>query len=120
MACAMIGKGEYSFNHGVHENYKDMVMEWQRRCDKFVKRDVGYVSGTLMHAWHGSKQNRGYKDRWKILVDHQYDPYKDVYKDSQGLYQLDDDKLGLRDDIRRYFRSRHEDDIYTGDYKLLP
>ncbi len=120
MACAMIGKAEYSFNNGVHPNYKDMVLEWQKRCEKYVRRDIGYVSGLISHSWHGSKTNRGYKDRWKILVEHQYDPYKDTYRDTQGLLQLDDDKIALRDDIRRYFRGRHEDDIFTGEYKLLP
>ncbi len=120
MACGMIGKASHSFNHGVHPHYKDMVLEWERRCETFVKRDIGYVSGAISHFWHGSKQNRGYKDRWKILVDHQYDPYRDIKRDVQGLYQLDDDKIGLRDDIRRYFRSRQEDCIYTGEYKLLP
>ncbi len=120
MACSMIGKVEHSYNSGVSANYKDMCLEWQRRCETFVKRDVGYMAGTISHFFHGSKQNRGYKDRWRILVDHQFDPYRDLRKDTQGLYQLDDDKIGLRDDIRRYFRSRHEDCIYTGDYKLLP
>ena len=119
MACAMIGKIEHSYNGNVHPHYKDMCMEWQRRCEKFAKRDVGYVAGNITHFWHGSKANRHYNDRWKILVDHQYDPYKDVFRDTQGLLQLDDDKPGLRDDIRKYFRSRHEDDIYTGDFKLL-
>ncbi len=119
MACAMIGKADYSYNKDVHPHYKDAVLEWERRCEAYVKRDIGYVSGTLTHAWHGSKANRGYKDRWKILVDHQFDPYKDIFRDTQGLYQLDDGKQGLRDEIRKYFRSRAEDCIYTGEYKLL-
>lgn len=120
MACALIGKAEHSFNSGVHPNYKETIMEWQRRCEKFVKRDVGYVSGMISHNFHGQKLNRAYKDRWKILVEHQYDPYKDIKRDSQGLYQLNENKIGLRDDIRKYFRSRAEDCIYTGEYKLLP
>lgn len=120
MACGMIGKIEHSYNGGVHPNYKEICLEWQRRCETYVKRDIGYVAGTLNHYWHGAKQNRGYNDRWKILVDHQFDPYRDIYKDTQGLWQLDDGKLELRDAIRKYFRSRAEDCIYTGDNKLLP
>ena len=119
MACAMIGKAEYSYNANVHPNYKDMVSEWQRRCDKHIKRDIGYVPGLLNHFYHGTKQNRGYQDRWQILVKNQYDPYKDVYRDTQNLLILDDEKLDLRDDIRKYMRSRHEDCIFTGDYRLL-
>lgn len=120
MACAMIGKAEHSFNSGVHPNYKNAVMEWQRRCERHTKRNIGYVSGAISHFYHGSKSNRGYKDRWKILVEHQYDPYCDIRRDAQGLYQLDENKIGLRDDVRRYFRSRQEDCIFTGEYRLLP
>lgn len=120
MACAMIGKVAHSYNGGVHQNYKDMCSEWQRRCETFVKRDIGYLAGNITHFWHGSKANRHYNDRWKILVDNQYDPYRDVYRDTNGLLQLDDDKIKLRDAIRKYFRSRQEDCIYTGEYRLLP
>lgn len=120
MACGLIGKMEHSYNANVHPNYKEVCLEWQRRAEKFVKRDIGYVSGTINHYWHGSKANRLYNDRWQILVEHQFDPYRDIFKDTQGLWQLDDDKIGLRDSIRRYFRSRHEDDTYTGEYRLLP
>jgi hypothetical protein len=36
-------------------------------------------------------------------------PLVDIYKDSEGLWQLDDAKFKLRDDIIRYFRERNED-----------
>ena len=120
MLDALIGKVERSYNTNVHDNYKHMCHEWQKRAEKYIKRNVGYVSGLLTHSFHGLKQNRGYVDRWKILVEHQFDPYSDMHRDSQGLIQLNDDKLGLRDDIRKYFRNRAEDCIYTGEYKLLP
>ena len=45
-----------------------------------------------------------------ILAKHQYSPYEDVFPDSQGVYQLNPDKVEFRDDIRRYFISRFEDD----------
>lgn len=120
MACGMIGKVEHSYHADVHPNYKEICQEWQRRCETHCKRDVGYVSGTINHYWHGAKANRHYNDRWKILVDNKYDPYRDIYKDTQGLIVLDDGKLEMRDSIRKYFRSRQEDCIFTGDWKLLP
>jgi hypothetical protein len=76
-----------------------------------LRYDLGYVEGTLLHYWHGKKKNRGYKERWQILIDNDYDPFVDLKKDWQGLYQLAADKPRLRNDMRAYFRARHEDSI---------
>jgi hypothetical protein len=85
-----------------------------------VRRNIGYVDCHALHHFHGSKQLRGYGERWKILRDHNYDPARDVYRDSQGILQLRPDRIGLRDDIRRYFDSRTEDDIsfHEGDVNM--
>jgi hypothetical protein len=121
MACAMIGKVEHSYHKDVTQDYKDKCLEWQRRCQKHIKKDLGYVSGTISHYWHGAKGDRKYNDRWKILVENQFKPDRDAYPDSQGLLQIDDDRIQLRDDIRRYFRSRFEDSDWTGfAHKMLP
>jgi hypothetical protein len=109
MAMSLIGRGSESYNHGVHSNYKHMVKTWENRAKCYVKQDIGYVPGTILHAFHGSKRNRLYQERWKILVDNQYDPYVDVYPDPQGVLRLEDDKIELRDAIKRYFQSRNED-----------
>jgi hypothetical protein len=111
LACSLIGRGSSSFNHRVHDNYRHMVMSFQDRCEQYVKRDVGYCHGMILHGWHGSKVNRQYKSRWQILVDNKYDPYKDVYRDWQGLLRLNDDKIELRHAIQKYFRQRREDSI---------
>lgn len=67
----------------------------------------------IYHHWHGRKGARQYWDRWKILETNDFDPYHDVKRDSQGLWQLidhgDDRSLKLRDQIRAYFRQRSED-----------
>lgn len=120
MAAALIGQGEKTYHAGVHPKYKHMVAEWQRRAVARVKSNVGYVAGTIYHHYHGSKANRHYQSRWKILVDHQFDPAEDLFRDTQGLWQLETERSALRDAIRRYFRSRHEDDISEGNDKLLP
>lgn len=121
MACALIGKVEHSFHKDVHEDYKKICFEWQRRSQKYIKNDVGYVSGTITHFWHGAKTDRRYNDRWKILVNNKFQPNAHAYYDSQGLLQLDEDQVKLRDDIRRYFRVRFEDSDYTGQpHKMLP
>ena len=119
MACALIGEVDKSYHPDVHPNYKILAQQWQDRADKYIKRDVGYMDGLITHAYHGRKSNRGYTNRWKILVDHQFDPIGDIYPDAQGLLQIHDDNIPQRDAIRRYFRSRFEDDISEGMHKLL-
>lgn len=111
MAMALIGKGADSYNKEVHLNYKHMVEAWQSKAQTYIKRDVGFVKGTIVHNWHGRKSDRGYRSRWQILTKSQFDPYADVYEDPQGLLRLEDDRIDLRDDIKKYFRSRNEDSI---------
>lgn len=119
MADAFLGRVHKGYHKNIHKNYKKLCEQWQKRAMHHVNGNIGYVSGTISHYWHGSKQNRHYNDRWKILVEHQFDPLTDIWRDTQGLWQLTHEKPGLRDAIRKYFRSRAEDCIYTGEYKLI-
>lgn len=111
MACALVGKVEESHHGDVHANYKKWLLQWQDSAERNIKRNVGYAANTIRHMWHGRKADRGYASRWKILVNHQYNPETDIAKDVSGLWRLvvnDRRQMNLRDDIRRYFRARKE------------
>lgn len=108
MAYALIGRVELSYNEAISEAYKRDLADYQREC-LILGMDVGCMEGNIVHAYHGPKQLRGYKSRWQILVDNQYDPDRDIKRDWHGLYQLTGRKPRLRDDIRTYFRERDED-----------
>lgn len=114
MALGLIGAMSQSIQAGVHANYRKLLMQWQERADRWIRRDVGYVPGTIYHFWHGKKLDRGYHDRWKILIENSFDPAVDIKRDSQGLLVLETwsrRQQMLRDQIRSYFRSRNEDSI---------
>lgn len=115
MAKALIGDAQFSMHPNVSKGYKDLVMEWQRRAEVRIRRNVGYVEGLLVHNWHGPKKSRRYWDRWKILINNGFDPHLDLKRDAQGLWQLTDRmeprSIKLRDDVRAYFRQRNEDSI---------
>lgn len=111
MAMALMGFVEMSLNGGYHPEYVKSMMEWQERALKNIKRNVGHMKGTLLHSFHGKMKERGYEDRWKILVKHQYNPRNDIFKDVCGVLQLNEDKWQMRDDIRDYFSRRNEDSI---------
>lgn len=117
MAHALVGMLDFTCDKRLHPNYYKHLQIWAKRAERFVRRDVGVVPGTIIHYWHGKKKDRRYHDRWKILVDHQFDPDIDLKRDGQGLWQLCDHgdlrSIKFRDDIRKYFRGRNEDSIDT-------
>ena len=109
MALALIGRVDQSMASGLHQNYYAMAHRWQYLAEQQLKRDIGFVPGTVFHQWHGKKADRGYVDRWKILQRHGYDPASDIMRDCKRVLRLAGNKPGLRDDLRRYFLARNED-----------
>ena len=109
MLTAMIGMANYSMPKGIHANYRAAVMDWQKRAATHIDGDLGYVRGTILHSFHGAKRSRQYKSRWNILIDNNFDPLKDIYRNLQGVVELSPGRPHLRDDIRWYFISRLED-----------
>ncbi|WP_428485585.1 hypothetical protein [Rhodopila sp.] len=112
MACGLFGEMAQALSADTGHacpTYAGWCLEWQARAETYVKRNVGLVDGLLLHYFHGSKKHRGYARRDEILWKNQFDPLKDIKRDWQGLWQLTDQKLQLRDQLRTYFRSRDED-----------
>jgi hypothetical protein len=105
---------------GYTEDYRSQIIAWQANAAK-LKKNIGYVDCHAIHYFHGSKIRRAYSSRDMILVKNQFSPTKDLRPDWQGIYQLTAEKPGLRDDIRRYFLSRTEDDpnLYGSDKPLV-
>jgi hypothetical protein len=115
MAHAWIGRVLEGVNKDVSKAYTDRLLMYQEQCERYIRRDIGYVHGTIRHYWHGKKKDRKYWDRWKILTETKFDPNADMKRDWQGLWQLCDHgdarSIILRDKIREYFRARNEDSI---------
>ena len=114
MCMAWIGKASKTLHPDLHPNYKELCKIYEERCERHIRRNIGYVKGTILHSWHGKKADRQYCTRWQILIHNQFDPLRDIKKDHQNLWKLETTKPQLRDDIRRYFRQRHEDSIDVG------
>lgn len=98
--------------------YLNRMLQYQTLCERWIKRDVGVVPGTVLHSFHGDKtKTRGYSTRGKILSSNGYDPDLDVKYDTQGLLQLETwepRQIKMRDQIRAYFRTRISDDTEGG------
>lgn len=114
MAFSLIGRGTESVNPEVTPEYIAQISRWQERAEFHVKRDIGFIPGTIRHYWHGKKKDRRYWDRWQILVKNKFNPLTDLKCDWQGVFELEEvttRQRELRDDIRAYFRMRNEDSI---------
>ncbi len=98
---------------GYSPGYVAALVDWERRAAA-LERNLGCVTGSVAHHWHGKKSRRGYNLRENILIDHRFDPATDLKRDWQGLWQLRVEghsprQIALRDGIRRYFADRDED-----------
>jgi hypothetical protein len=90
--------------------YRDKIYKWGEYA-KALNKNIGVVPGLALHYWHGPKQMRKYKTREQILIDAQFNPDTDMHKDWQGLYQLTNRSIQLRDEVRQYFHERQEDQL---------
>jgi hypothetical protein len=86
-----------------------MIKAWEARAEASVGRDIGFVPGTVLHYYHGSKSLRRYTERWDVIVDNDFDPTRDVAYDRHGVLQWTTGKRRLIDQSRDYFRERQED-----------
>lgn len=109
MAWAFLGQVQRSIPSGLAPSYLARLAAFQRRCAVHVRGDVGYVSGLLVHHWHGKKRDRRYVERWDVLTKNGYDPDTDIRLNSHGVLELEHHKPRLRDEIRAYMRQRNED-----------
>ncbi len=116
MALGLIGRAELSVPQGLSPGYRAQVEHWAALAEIYVRRNVGYVPGTITHHWHGDKANRKYVERWEILKITQFDPTRDLTRSPDGLYRLvdflDERSIRMRDLIRAYFRQRDEDSMH--------
>jgi hypothetical protein len=113
MAWACVGKVDDTINGNMGPAFFRKAHEWQARAVRACHKHVSFANGRIEHNFHGSKTKRGYQSRWKLLVDHKYNPDTDLTYDAQGMIQLVG-KPDLEQAIKLYNRSRSEDSIEDG------
>lgn len=118
MSHALIEKKEGMMRKDLHPSYQKLVMEWYDRCVQYVRQNVLVMEGSILHHWHGMKEQRGYNTKHALLAKVGFDPLRHLKRDTQGLYMLHDDGsdtyVQLRDMMRKVARERDEDSTYTG------
>ena len=107
-ATALMGHVDLTFSMLYTDAYRDYLLEYQDKV-KHLGCKVGCMKGLVLHYWHGKLSDRGYDRRWKVLIKHDFNPYKDLIVNSSGLYSISPDKPDLIKDVEDYFSSRNED-----------
>lgn len=109
-AWGMINEMSHSVHGKVHPNFKVLAYEWQRKAFHACHGRIGYSNTVITHHFHGPKSKRFYRERWRILLDWDFDPINDITHDEQGLVRLIG-KPGLLQACHDYLARRCEDDI---------
>lgn len=112
MAHALVGNVHKSYHGQVTDGYKRVFDLWQARAEKYIKRNIGAIDGTVVHWFHGSRRNRRYVERWEIVLKSEFDPARDLTMDSQGLHVLNELSPNfpyLRNSLLSYHGYRDED-----------
>ena len=108
MCFSIIGNGLKTLNEATTDDYKQSLMDFQAKANTLR---LGYTPGVIRHFFHGSKKNRKYNERWKILVDNSYSPFLHLKKNADGLLvPTVECPQNLLDDILNYFKERNEDE----------
>jgi hypothetical protein len=109
MALGLVGQAGHSMPEGTGDVYREAVKLWEKRAVETVNYKVGYVPLTIEHKWHGDKKKRGYLTRWGIFIEHQFDPFTDLKRNSFGVLEFSGNKPELERMFDNYLRSRQED-----------
>ncbi len=115
MARALIGTLEDMLHPNFQPGYRRSLLAYQEVGQSVVGGNIGYVTGTIFHFWHGKYSQRGYGVRDQILIEGKFNPDEDLRRNWQGVYRLadgDNRRIGrMREAIKTYFRTRNEDSI---------
>ncbi len=95
---------------GVNNPYAADIRAWSRRFFEDAKGAMGFVSGELLHLWHGRTADRRYVERTKQLVALGYDPKTDLRVGDSGAWEWATEKPELHAWVVDYFNGRREDD----------
>jgi hypothetical protein len=109
MALGLVGEILMSVPGYINEAYLDILRVWEARAVEHGNYSIGYIQGTIEHAFHGRKADRRYVDRWKIITESNFDPRYDIKKNVYGVYELAGNKPKLTLDLLHYMMQRNED-----------
>ena len=111
IAQAMFGGDKYLKTDRLSPAAQEHLKKWANEFYESVQGSVTFVDGTLFHLWHGYKSKRLYHGRLEVLIEHDFDPDRDLAVSPEGPLVWASDKPGLHEWCREYFAFREEDTV---------
>lgn len=87
--------------------FQEHYIRWARRLGGIVRGQIGHLDGTIRTLFHGTVEDRDYRDRYRWL--RRFDPVRDIQLDDSGCWRWATDRPDMHQSVRRYFASRRED-----------
>lgn len=112
MAHAMLGDWNTNcFRRivGLASPYAVSTRRWAREFHQEVQGRLGYVSGALLHLWHGRIGDRRYYNLAVRLRALGFDPAQHLRLDESGLWAWTEAAAEMHDEYTHYFATRRED-----------
>jgi len=111
----LLGSGDIAiisavFNHKARlykEQYFDGYQEWVEQFYRYIGNNTGYIKGSVYHAYHGSRKNRGYDIRHSLVQKHNFNFKNNLFLENGLLVIKDAPEFALA--VKDYFKNRNED-----------
>lgn len=89
--------------------HRKKYLEWAIDSHNEVNGHIGCIKGRVRHMYHGTKENRQYWDRNRIMTDNNYDPDRDIdVNPSNYLFCMKN--YAIQKQLHQYFISRKDDE----------
>lgn len=95
----------------LNPEWRESLREYEARMEEAVGGRVSTLSGDMVHHYHGSRSNRQYAERTRLLVAHDFLPERHLWIDDNGLFCWSEAASPeLQRCVRDYFTFRREDE----------
>lgn len=113
MLKGFTGRSLHGLENAMSDRWRNDAAQWAGAVDARCEGTLGCVPGSILHLWHGSKENRRYVDRWGYLTRHAFTPSEDLRLDDSGLWAWSNSarlrKPEMIQAVSGYFAERRED-----------
>ncbi len=89
--------------------YRNAVTGRANLTSNAINGKLGFAYGTIEHLFYGRKSDRGYQSRWEMFLDHGFDPFVDLKRNTYGVLEFSGSMPDLQRAFDRCLRLRAED-----------
>jgi hypothetical protein len=123
--CCLTGSGDHLMAHALCGHWNSKCMDgmlqqcrggyrqhfdtWASHLFEDVLGSVGYITGRLLHLWHGSTTERRYYLRNREFSAFEFNPNTDIKLNADRVWEWASQNPDLHEWARTFFEARQED-----------